>query len=164
MDALRPVIAAASAASVLFLGGGPSRAQTSEAIDLPAAAVAPGRGLGMLEGAVKEVDSATRVLKVGLGPLGTPARTLEVNGHTEIQVEGRRGTLEDLHDGARIKASYEIREGKDVATRIEVVAGNECEPPVGVVRRDTTKEPAGEAGRRVASTQLLPGCVGSLTR
>ena len=32
-----------------------------------------------------------------------------------------QGSLMDLQEGARIQASYESREGKNVATRIEVM-------------------------------------------
>ena len=75
----------------------------------------------MLEGSVKKVDPAAGMLQVSSGPLGMFGRTLEVNDGTDIQVEGRKGTLADLQEGAKVKASYEARDGRNVATRIEVV-------------------------------------------
>ena len=52
---------------------------------------------------------------------GIVGRTVEVNSGTQINVEGRQGSLADLQEGTKIRASYETREGKDIATRIEVV-------------------------------------------
>jgi hypothetical protein len=75
----------------------------------------------MLEGSVKKVDPAAGTLQVAAGPLGILGRTLEVDSNTQIQVEGREGTLADLQEGTKVKAAYETREGKSVATRIEVV-------------------------------------------
>jgi len=94
--------------------------------DSPATMPAPGRTTGMLEGSVKSVDPGAGTLQVSSGPLGMFGRTLEVNTDTQIQVEGRQGTLADLQEGSKIKASYESREGKTVATRIEVM-----QPPPG---------------------------------
>jgi len=75
----------------------------------------------MLEGAVKKVDPGAGTVQISSGLLGIFGRTLEVNSSTQIQVEGRQGSLADLQEGAKIKASYESREGKNVATRIEVM-------------------------------------------
>ncbi len=72
---------------------------------------------GSLEGTVKKVDASTASGLFGLFP-----RTLEVTGETQVQVEGRQGTLMDVHEGAKVKAAYELRQGKNVATRLEVLA------------------------------------------
>ena len=53
------------------------------------------------------------------GPLGN--RTLEVAAETLVAVDGRPATLADLQEGAKVKAAYESRDGKDVATLIEVM-------------------------------------------
>ena len=58
-----------------------------------------------------------------MGLHGLWAKTLEVSNDTQIQVEGRKATLEDIHEGAKVKASYETQLGKSFATRIEVMAG-----------------------------------------
>jgi hypothetical protein len=77
---------------------------------------------GMLEGSVKKIDPAAGTVQVGWGPSGALGRTLEVTGDTKIQVEGHQGTLADVREGAQVKASYEIFEGKTVAKQIEVMA------------------------------------------
>lgn len=120
---------AASVAFGLAVAAGPALAQTLQAppreslgtVPAPGAVPAPGKATGMLEGAVKKVDPGAGTVQISSGPLGIFGRTLEVNSSTQIQVEGRQGSLADLQEGAKIKASYESREGKNVATRIEVV-------------------------------------------
>jgi hypothetical protein len=78
--------------------------------------------MGMLEGAVQSVDPGAGTVQVTAGPFGVFRKTLEVNRDTLIQVEGRQGTLADVREGERIKASYETHETKNVATRIEVIS------------------------------------------
>jgi len=77
--------------------------------------------IGTLQGAVKKVDPAGGTVQVSSGPFGILGRTLEVTHDTQIQVEGRQGTLADLREGAKVKASYETREGKNIAMQIEVM-------------------------------------------
>jgi Cu/Ag efflux protein CusF len=85
-----------------------------------------------LEGKVRKVDPAARTVQVSSGLLGLFGRTLEVTSDTQIQVEGRQATLADIHEGAKVKASYETREGKNLATRIEVMATPEpAKAPTG---------------------------------
>jgi hypothetical protein len=48
------------------------------------------------------------------------ARTLAVNGDTQVQIEGRKATLADLSEGTQVKAAYEVRDGKNVATHVDV--------------------------------------------
>ena len=88
--------------------------------------------LGMLEGSVKKIDPAAGTVQVSWGPSGGLGRTLEVTGDTKIQVEGRQGTLADVREGAKVKASYESFEGKNVAKEIEVMAAeaDTGQPPV----------------------------------
>jgi Cu/Ag efflux protein CusF len=74
-----------------------------------------------LEGTVKKVNSATSSVEVSIGQFGLWAKTLEVSHDTEIRVEGRKASLEDLHEGEKVKASYETRVGKSFATSIEVM-------------------------------------------
>ncbi|HET7876461.1 MAG TPA: hypothetical protein VFN71_13155 [Methylomirabilota bacterium] len=77
---------------------------------------------GELEGTVKKVDSASRTVQVSTALMGILGRTLEVTDETQIQVEGRQASLADIREGAKVKASFEVREGKSVAKRIEVMA------------------------------------------
>jgi Cu/Ag efflux protein CusF len=87
---------------------------------------------GMFEGSVQKIDPAAGTVQVGWGPSGALGRTLEVTGDTKIQVEGRQGTLADVREGAKVKASYESFEGKNVAKEIEVMAAeaDAGQPPV----------------------------------
>jgi len=92
----------------------------------PGAAPAPGAPQAPtpseVEGTVSKVDPATRTVRVSSGFLGMFGRTLEVTGDTAIQVEGRQASLAEIREGAKVKAAYELRDGKNVATRIEVMA------------------------------------------
>jgi Cu/Ag efflux protein CusF len=77
------------------------------------------RAQKLLDGPVKKVDSASRSVEVGwfLGLFGT---TLEVTDDTHIAVAGQKGSLADIREGDRVKASYEARDGQNVAKSIEV--------------------------------------------
>lgn len=115
----------------LVIAAGPVLAQTSPSIPgappppsgAPPAAKAPAEKptTGMLEGAVKKVDPGAGELQVSSGPMGIFHKTLEVSNSTDIQMNGQKGTLADLREGENIKASYESRDGKNFATRIEVM-------------------------------------------
>ena len=85
----------------------------------PAAPAAP--VAASLEGKVTKVDLPSGTVQVSTGLFGLFGRTLSVTGETQVQVEGRQGTLADLSEGAQVKASYEMREGKNIATRIELM-------------------------------------------
>jgi Cu/Ag efflux protein CusF len=73
------------------------------------------------EGTVKKVNPAARTLEVSIGLLGLWGKTLEVTDGTQIQSEGRQATLEDIREGTKVKASYETRAGKSIATRIDLL-------------------------------------------
>ncbi len=78
----------------------------------------------LIEGPVKDVDPAAKTVQVGwfLGLLST---TLEVTGDTQIAVGGTKASLPDIREGDRVKAAYEIREGKNIAKSIEVTPPEE---------------------------------------
>jgi len=78
-----------------------------------------------VEGAVKNIDPGAGTLQVSFGPLGLFRRTIEVTDNTVIQVDGRQATLSDIREGEKVKASYERREEKNVATRVEVMPTQE---------------------------------------
>ncbi len=107
----------------LAVAAGPATAQTPQ--PLPGGATPPATEkaptMGMFEGAVKKVDPAAGTVQVSSGPFGIIGRTLEVTNDTQIQVEGRHGSLSDLREGAKVKAAYETRGSKNVATEIEVM-------------------------------------------
>jgi len=37
-----------------------------------------------------------------------------------VQLDGRLGSLTEIREGARVKVAYEVRDGKNVATHIEL--------------------------------------------
>lgn len=81
-----------------------------------------------VEGTVSKVDPATKTVGVSTGWFGLLGRTLQVTDQTEIRVAGRGGTLGEIREGARVKASFEFREGKNVAKSIEVIPPEEKAP------------------------------------
>jgi Cu/Ag efflux protein CusF len=131
----------------LVLAAGPVLAQMSPSIPgtpPPPSGAAPAAKAektttGMLEGSVKKVDPGSGELQVSSGPLGIFHKTLEVSNSTDIQMHGQRGTLADLREGEKIKASYESHDGKNFATRIEVTG--EGKEPAGASRPAESPRP-----------------------
>jgi hypothetical protein len=80
------------------------------------------KGAGMIEGELTRVDGRTETVDVSIGPLSLLGKTLEVRPDTLIQVDGREARFADLQEGAKVKAFYEERGAKLVATRIEVTS------------------------------------------
>jgi len=81
------------------------------------------RSAGVIEGKLTRVDGRTETVDVSIGFLGLLGKTLEVNRDTLIQIGGQGGKFADLQEGAKVKAFYEERGAKLVATRIEVSSG-----------------------------------------
>lgn len=98
---------------------GPAAPGAPGAADLPApkSSIPPQEKL--IDGPVKEIDPAAKTVRVGwlLGLLST---TLEVTGDTQIAVGGTKASLMDLREGDKVKAAYEVRDGKNIAKSIEV--------------------------------------------
>lgn len=99
---------------------------------------APQEATKVVEGTVKRVDPGTKSVQVSSGLLGLFSATLELTEETRIQVEGKQGSPADIREGAKVKASYETREGKNVAKTIEVMPAEPKEqaparpaPPAG---------------------------------
>jgi len=80
------------------------------------------RAPGMIEGTLTRVDGRTESVDVSIF-LGLLGKTLEIVPDTLIQVNGREAKFADLHEGAKVKAFYEERGAKLVATRLEVSKG-----------------------------------------
>jgi len=78
-----------------------------------------------VQGTVKKVDPALNTVQISAGILGLFGATVEVTDETEIVVEGRKGSLGDVQEGAKVKAAYEVRQGKNVAKSIEVMRAEE---------------------------------------
>jgi hypothetical protein len=47
---------------------------------------------------------------------------LQVDNGTQIRVQGQPALLTEITEGARVKAFYEVRDGKNVARMIDVTA------------------------------------------
>jgi hypothetical protein len=77
------------------------------------------RAPGVIEGTLTRVDGRTESVDVSIF-LGLLGKTIEVGRDTLIQVNGREARFADLQEGAKVKAFYEERGAKLVATRLEV--------------------------------------------
>ena len=77
------------------------------------------RAPGMIEGTLTRVDGRSESVDVSIF-LGLLGKRLEVVPDTLIQVDGRDARFADLQEGAKVKAFYEERGAKLVATRLEV--------------------------------------------
>lgn len=98
-------------------GTGP---RTGMDADRPAASAAPTTS-GMVEGTVKKVDPLAGTLRVSSGLFGLFGKTLQIGPDTQVSVDGRDSNLAEIREGAKVKASYETRNGRTVATRIEAM-------------------------------------------
>jgi hypothetical protein len=88
--------------------------------DRPAATAAP-TTTGMVEGTVKKIDPMASTLRVSSGLFGLFGKTLEVGPDTQISIDGRDSNLAEVRKGAKVRASYETRNGRTIATRIEAM-------------------------------------------
>jgi len=100
---------------------------------VPTPAPAPNRPMtqtappvtGMVEGTVKKVDPSSGTLRISSGLFGLFGKTLQVGPDTRISVDGRDSTLAEVREGTKVTASYETRNGRTVATRIEAMPSRE---------------------------------------
>jgi len=131
---LKPLV---FAAAIVALTVPPAMAQTAP---MPAQAPAPPGAPGpadlleprtasppqerLVEGPVKKVDPAAKTVQVGWF-LGFFRMTLEVTDDTYIAVEGMKASLLDIREGDKVKASYEPRDGKNIARSIEVTSAED---------------------------------------
>jgi Cu/Ag efflux protein CusF len=117
------------AAPVLAQTQAPSASPARPAPGAPAAEKAPEKPKEV-EGTVKKVDPATKSVQVSSGLLGLFGATLEVDDQTKINVQGKdKGSIADIQEGAKVKASYESRDGKNVAKTIDVMAEDKPSAP-----------------------------------
>jgi hypothetical protein len=93
----------------------------------PPASVLPAKDEDVT-GTVANVDPAAKTVQVTSGFLGLFGKTLQVTDHTQIQVEGRPDSLMGIREGAKIRASYEPRTGKNYAKVIEVMLAESTTP------------------------------------
>jgi colicin import membrane protein len=93
---------------------------------MPEARPAPQTTTGMVEGTVKKVDPMGGTLRVSSGPFGLFSKMLEVGPDTQVSVDGRDSNLAEIREGAKVKAAYETRNGRTIATRIETVPSGQA--------------------------------------
>ena len=67
-----------------------------------------------MEGAIQSIDTAGKEIVLSDGT------TLLCDDSTNIMVEGKEGKLDDLKEGAKVKASYEEKDGKNMAATLDV--------------------------------------------
>ncbi len=102
----------------------------------------------VIDGPVKDVDPAAKTLKVGW-LLGLVSTTLEVTDDTRIAVDGEKGSLDMIHEGDMVKASYEVRDGKNLAKAIDVTQvenesmPNKATPPATESPQRSAEPPSG---------------------
>ena len=104
----------ASVAAILLIAVPVALAQTTSTQSAP-----PLQNAKLIDGPVKNVDPAAKTVEVGW-LFGLLTTKLEVTDDTTIAVDGMKSSLEDVREGARVKASYEARDGKNIAKAIEV--------------------------------------------
>ena len=117
------------AVALTSMAAGAAWAQVPQPVPTPTPVPAPNRPMtettrpvtGMVEGTVKKIDPASGTLQISSGLFGLFGKTLQVGPDTRISVDGRDSSLAEVRQGARVKASYETRNGLTVATRIEAM-------------------------------------------
>ena len=67
-----------------------------------------------MEGTIQSIDTAGKELALDNGS------KIVLDDATTISVEGKEGKLEDLKEGTKVKASFEEKDGKNVAQKLEV--------------------------------------------
>jgi Cu/Ag efflux protein CusF len=145
-----------AAAAIVTLGVGSATAQSQApqyAPPVPGAPPVPAETLSKnVEGTVKKVDSAAKSVQVSSGLLGLGGATMSVTEETKITVQGKEGSFADIREGAKVKAAYESRGGKNVAKSIEVMAAEEkknsagrpgpgVSPPMGTIPGTSPSQP-----------------------
>jgi Domain of unknown function (DUF5666) len=66
-----------------------------------------------VEGKIAKLNTASQSLEIG-------SVTLKVDPSTAVLVDCKPASMAELKEGARVKAAYEERDGRNVATVIEV--------------------------------------------
>ena len=67
-----------------------------------------------MEGTIRSIDTSSKELALDNGS------KIVLDDATMISVEGKEGKLEDLKEGTKVKASFEEKDGKNVAQKLEV--------------------------------------------
>jgi len=67
-----------------------------------------------MEGKIQSIDPTNKQLSLDNGA------TLVWEEAIQITIEGKEGKLEDLKEGAKVKAGYEEKDGKNMVKTLEV--------------------------------------------
>jgi hypothetical protein len=144
-------LAAITAAAAMLLAIGSADAQvTPPARPMPVPEARSAPEPHEVEGKVSKVDPANQTIGVSRGWFGLFGKTLQVTDRTEIRIAGRGATLGEVQEGDRVKASFEVREGKSVARSIEVSPPEEP-PRAAPPARGATPAPVGGSSPRPAT-------------
>jgi hypothetical protein len=73
-----------------------------------------------VEGTVSKVDPLARTVNISAGLFGLRGATVQVADDTRILVQGQPSKLMDISEGDKVKATYESRDGKNLARSIEI--------------------------------------------
>jgi hypothetical protein len=99
--------------------GAPSTSADPGLTPVPSPGASRPRVEQVIDGPVKDVDPVAKTVDVGWF-LGLFSTTLEMTNDTRIAVDGANGSLDMIREGDRVKASYEAKEGKNIAKAIDV--------------------------------------------
>ena len=77
--------------------------------------------VGQTEGRVWKIEPATGTIHVSSRPLGIGAIPVVVTDDTLIRVGAKEGALGDLHEGVRVRVTFERRDAIRLASSVEVV-------------------------------------------
>lgn len=94
----------------------------------------------VIEGPVKGVDPVKKTVRVGWF-LGLMSTTLDVTDDTHIAIDGATGSLDMIREGDRVEASYEGKDGKNVARAIDVTHAESAARPSRVPNQATAPLP-----------------------
>jgi hypothetical protein len=107
------------AVTLLFTASLQAQQSSSQPAPRPAPELSKERHV---EGTVSKVDAMGKTVGVSTGLFGLIGRTVQVDEGTRIRVQGQPAPLTEVKEGDRIKASYEVRDGKNIAKLIDVTA------------------------------------------
>lgn len=100
-----------------------------------------------VDGTVKKVDPAAKTVDVSSGMMGMRGAKLQLAEDTKIQINGKDATIAEIKEGAKVTATYESQDGKNVAKLIEVKPAEEkapaASPPTAPGTRPTPSTPGG---------------------
>ena len=130
-----PTLALLAMAAWVVLGGSNPPAQSAR----------PRTGIDV-EATVKTVDVDGPTVHLTSDMLGIFGATLYLTNNTRIELaNGQQGKLSDLQEGMLVRASYDLSEGRKMATRI-VALGKEADAD-GRPRQETGQtSPGGRSG------------------